>query len=414
VAERLAVWLYGTAVAYLQQGDNYRLTLDWAEEGIARWGRGSRVLSVSLPLGAPLDTKGTAGLDFFENLLPEGPTKIAMARLAGVTPSNTYGILESFGGDCAGAVVVLPDGEAQAAPRNAGYNALTEEDLATAVRMLESAPLGSDIASGYKPSLSGYQRKLLVGRDGNGVWQRPEGGSPSTWILKPDGRTPMASNEITCLNLAEACGLEVPDRELLIVDGAPTLAIRRYDRAITDEGVIRLHQEDACQATSIPPDLKYESDGGPSLLAVATVIRDFGVLPDLRGLLRRVAFNSAIGNADAHAKNTSFLHLSDAVAVQLAPVYDLVSTMALEPVDDQGRPIANDPRMGQMVNGVLDSRNVTDDDLIAEGASWRLRRDEARQIVDTMLDRAAEAVRRVEGDERVLAAISERIAQLRT
>jgi len=134
---------------------------------------------------------------------------------------------------------------------------------------------------------------------------------------------------------------------------------------------------------------------------------------DLRDLLARVAFNSAISNADAHAKNTSFLHHSDGVAVQLAPAYDLLSTMALEPVDDQGRPVPNDPRMGQMVNGVLDTRNVTKDDLIAEGASWRLRRDEARQIVDTTLDRAADAVRSVEGDERVLAAISERIAQLR-
>ena len=414
MAERLAVWLYGTPVAYLRQGNNYRLTLEWAEEGIVRWGRGSRVLSVSLPLGVPLDVKDNAGLDFFENLLPEGPTKIAMARLAGVTPSNTYGILESFGGDCAGAVIVLPEGQAPAVPRNAGYRALTQEDLATAVRMLESAPLGSDIASGYKPSLAGFQRKLLVGRDESGVWQRPDGGSPSTWILKPDGRTPMASNEITCLNLAKACGLEVPDRELLMIDGVPTLAIRRYDRAITGEGVIRVHQEDGCQATSIPPDLKYESDGGPSLLALATVIRDFGVLPDLRDLLARVAFNSAIGNADAHAKNTSFLHPSDGVAVRLAPVYDLLSTMALEPKDDQGREIPNNPRMGQMVNGVLDIRNVTKDDLVAEATSWRLRRDEARRIVDATLDRAADAVRSVEGDRRVLAAISVSIARLGT
>jgi hypothetical protein len=88
--------------------------------------------------------------------------------------------------------------------------------------------------------------------------------------------------------------------------------------------------------------------------------------------------------------------------------------MALYPVDDQGRPLPNDPRMGQMVNGVSDTRNVTKDDLIGECASWRLRRNEAHHIVDTTLDRAAEAVGTVDGDERVLAAISERIAQPRT
>ncbi len=100
------------------------------------------------------------------------------------------------------------------------------------------------------------------------------------------------------------------------------------------------------QATSNPPQLKYESDGGPSLQSVATVIRDFGVLTDLRELLALVAFNCAIGNADAHAKNTSFLHPPDSVTVPLAPVYDLLSTLSLEPVDDRGRQIAKNPPDG--------------------------------------------------------------------
>jgi hypothetical protein len=146
--------------------------------------------------------------------------------------------------------------------------ALTQADLATAVRMLDSAPLGTDIASGYKPSLPGVQRKLLVGRAASGAWQRPEGASPSTWILKPDGRTAMAQ-----------------------------VRVRR--RAI------------AAGSSDCDPGLRR--------------------LPDLRDLLARVAFNSARSNADAHAKNTSFLHLSDGAVVQLAPADDLVSTMAPEP-----------------------------------------------------------------------------------
>ena len=88
---------------------------------------------------------------------------------------------------------------------------------------------------------------------------------------------------------------------------------------------------------------------------MANVIRDFGVLDDRRSLLARVTFNAAIGNADAHAKNVSFLHASDGGPVQLAPAYDLLSTVTLEVVDGQGRPISNDPRMGQMINGVLDA-----------------------------------------------------------
>jgi serine/threonine-protein kinase HipA len=361
-------------------------------------------------LGIPV--AANAGLDFFENLLPEGPTKNAVARIAGVTPSNTYGILETFGGDCAGAIVVLPDGHTPIASQDVAYKAFTKEDLATAVRTLESAPLGLDLLSGYKPSLPGYQRKLLVGRDESGIWQRPQGGSPSTWVLKPDGRTAMAINEVTCLNLADKCGFAVPDHELIKIDDSPTLAICRYDRTITKEGIVRLHQEDGCQATSIPPDFKYEANGGPSLSAVASVIRDFGYPPDLRDLLARVAFNVAVGNADAHAKNTSFLHPQDGGAIQLAPVYDVLSTVALEPIDDQGRPVPNDPTMGQMVNGVLDINNVTKDDLVAEGVSWRLNRDEVRQIVTTTLGRVADAARLTDGDEKVLSVISDRIARL--
>lgn len=116
-------------------------------------------------------------------------------------------------------------------------------------------PLGAAPERGFRPSLAGFQRKALVGRAADEAWQLPGGDAPSTWILKPDGPHPMAANEATCMMLAAACGLEVPETELLDVGGLPVLAVRRYDRQEAPAGGIpaRLHQEDGCQATATPP-----------------------------------------------------------------------------------------------------------------------------------------------------------------
>lgn len=111
MAEHLVAWLYGTPVADLLPGREYRMTLRWRDEGIERWGRGSTVLSVGLELDSPTGPRDMRGLDFFENILPEGPALTQMAALAGTRPADTYGVLTAFGRDCAGAIVLLPDGE---------------------------------------------------------------------------------------------------------------------------------------------------------------------------------------------------------------------------------------------------------------------------------------------------------------
>lgn len=384
MADSVNVWLYGTPVCAIARSVDHRMSLTWLPDAGARWGAGSRVLSVSLPLGVPVPGRDNRPLDFFENLLPEGPTLDEMARLAGVPRADTFGVLAQFGRDCAGAVTILPEGEAPTPAAAATYLKLTDEDLARALRNQSSAPLGADLVSGFRPSLPGFQRKLLVGRAEDGSWARPQGGSPSTWILKPDGATPMAANEFACLRLARAVGLETPDIELVILDGIPTLAVRRYDRT---PALDRIHQEDACQATGSPAGWKYEHEGGPSLQAFAKVLRDFGPVDDLPELLRRVTFNVVIGNADAHAKNFSVLHPPGSDEIRLAPIYDLVATVALAPVDRRGRRIEPDQRLGQRVGGTSLVDEVSRDHLVAEGMSWGLRSITASKVIDDMLER---------------------------
>jgi serine/threonine-protein kinase HipA len=131
-------------------------------------------------------------------------------------------------------------------------------------------------------------------------------------------------------------------------------------------------------------------------------------------LLRRTTFNMAIGNADAHAKNFSVLHEADSPAVGLAPLYDVLATIALELTDSTGQPVRADTHLGQRVGGQADIRKVTTASLIDEAATWGIRRRAASAVVTETLDRVLTAIPATPGDERVLTAIrgqAERISR---
>jgi serine/threonine-protein kinase HipA len=415
VADRLVVWLYGTPVAVLAPGPEFRIRLEWRPEGIERWGLGNPVLSVGLPIGTPLGPRDTRGVDFFENMLPEGPALTRMAALAGVRPVDTYGILAMFGRDCAGAVMLLPEGDRPGTGGPSGYTPVPLDGLRLVISALDVAPLAAAPERGFRPSLAGFQRKALFGRAADGTWELPYGDAPSTWILKPDGPHAMAANEATCLRLAAACGLEVPETELLDVAGLPVLAVSRYDRLASPGAALpgRVHQEDGCQATGTPPGMKYQEQGGPALRDLAGLLRNFGDPADVTRLLRRTTFNMAVGNADAHAKNFSVLHDPDSTSIRLAPLYDVLSTIALELTDGTGQPMQADTHLGQRVGGQADVRQVTAASLLDEAASWGMRRRTAGSVVAETLDRVLATAPDTAGDQRVLAVISEQSARIR-
>jgi serine/threonine-protein kinase HipA len=415
VADQLVAWLHGTPVAALTPGPEFRIRLEWRPEGIERWGLGSPALSVGLPIGSPIGSRDMRGLDFFENMLPEGPALARMATLAGVRPVDTYGILAAFGRDCAGAVTLLPDGERAGAQDRSGYTPMIPGDLRQVIGDLDAAPLGVAPERGFRPSLPGFQRKALLGRAPDGTWQLPYGDAPSTWILKPDGPHAMAANEATCMRLAAACHLDAAQTELLDVAGLPVLAVRRYDRLETAGGALpaRLHQEDGCQATATPPGMKYEEQGGPALRDLASLLRSYGDPADVTRLLRRTAFNMAVGNADAHAKNLSILHDTDDPTISLSPLYDALSTIALELTDTAGQPMRADTHLGQRVGGQADIRKVTAASIVDEAVTWGVRRRTAGAVVAETLDHVLAAIPETAGDERVLAVIGKQAEKLR-
>lgn len=261
---------------------------------------------------------------FFENLLPEGEIRVAIARLKQVSERNTFGLLGEMGGDCAGAISLWPQDEKP--QDDEGYAALSDDRLQELLANMHKRPL-LVMDDELRLSLAGVQNKLPVHYDGTQL-SLPKGSAPSSHILKPGspGFGHMPINEHFCMRLAAALGLPVPGSTILRKP-APVYLIQRYDRINSLDGAVtRIHQIDFCQALNLPSAKKYEKEGGPNLEACFEIVTRYSMQPakDRLHLISWVIFNFLIGNADAHAKNLSLLITQEGIS--LAPFYDLIST----------------------------------------------------------------------------------------
>jgi serine/threonine-protein kinase HipA len=324
--KRLVVHLNSEPVGDLEQDDSGLLEFRYHSEWLGR--ADATPLSRSLPLQA--DTfRGKHARAFFAGILPEEGPRQRIAAILGISERNDFAMLERIGGECAGAVSLLPEGLAPPSAGDARLRELSEEELRRVVDELPNRPLmaGED---GVRLSLAGAQDKLPVVMR-NGRIFLPLGSTPSTHILKPEPeRFPgLAANEVFCLTLAKTVGLAVAAVESRTIGGKACLVVQRYDRTIGDDGTVgRLHQEDFCQALGFPPERKYQQEGGPLLRDCVELLRGWSTTPvlDLREFLDGLVFNVLVGNADAHGKNYSMLYAGG--RRRLAPFYDLVCTLA--------------------------------------------------------------------------------------
>ena len=97
-------------------------------------------VSRSLPLGSdPFEHRQCR--PFFSGLLPEAEVRQAVARALGVTPRNDFVLLELLGGECAGAVTLVPAGEAPPRPSVPDdHRTLSREELSRILRVLPDRP----------------------------------------------------------------------------------------------------------------------------------------------------------------------------------------------------------------------------------------------------------------------------------
>ena len=323
----LDVWWDGRRAGRLTQNEHGELGFAYGPEWLADGA--APALSASLPKGPELFNR-RACRPFFGGLLPEESQRDAAAQALGVSRGNDFALLDRLGGDVAGALQLLPPGEAPGAPDSAAQPApLDEEGL---IRVLDALPLRPLLAgeAGLRLSLAGAQSKVPVVLV-NGAIALPAPGQPTTHILKPPIARFAATteNEAFAMRLAAAVGLEVAAVEPRLVRDRPFLLVQRYDRIRDDGGrVHRIHQEDFCQALGVPPELKYASEGGPTLRDCFALVRSQSIRPavDVMKLLDAAIFNVITGNADAHGKNFSLLYERE--GPRLAPLYDLLATVA--------------------------------------------------------------------------------------
>lgn len=264
----------------------------------------------------------------FGGLLPEEGQRTAIARALGVSPDNPFRLLAALGGDVAGALAFLPEGEKPPLPpEGEPPPTLDDAELAVLIGRLPRVPMLAG-QGGARLSLAGAQGKLPVVL-AEGRVAVPRVGEPSTHLIKPEpDRFPgLAANEGFCLALARAVGLDAAMAEWREVADKPYLLVTRYDRLDRDGHTIRLHQEDFAQAQGVPPNRKYASEGGPTFRDCFALARQATTRParEVLKLADAAIFNVIIGNADAHAKNYSLLRQRKGEVV-LAPLYDLVAT----------------------------------------------------------------------------------------
>lgn len=359
MVKTLEVWLAGAHVGTLSQVQG-RLGFSYA----AAWLGSNEALSLSqsLPLGEqPFDD--TASRPFFAGLLPEGGKRRLVAQALQVSRQNDFALLDSLGGECAGAVMLLEPGITPPAPN--APRAVRWLDAPQLLAVLDELPLRPMLAGdeGLRLSLAGAQDKLPVVFEGDMIGL-PLFGTPSTHILKPAiaGVDGSVFNEGFCMALALALKLDVAKTQIRSVntkilktkglssqglsghaDQRDYLLVTRYDRQLVSVIGLpeqklqqqRLHQEDFCQALSVAPETKYQSEGGPDLAqAFALLARATRPsAPQTLKLLDFVVFNALIGNHDAHGKNFSLLYTAKGVV--LAPLYDALCTAIYPTLTDK-------------------------------------------------------------------------------
>jgi serine/threonine-protein kinase HipA len=322
--KRLHVYLNGATVGTLKQNDSGLLEFCYGAEWLAK--PDATPLSRSLPLQAET-FRGKHARAFFAGMLPEEGPRQQIAAILGISERNDFAMLECIGGECAGAVSLLPEG--MPLPDAGKTRELRGQELQGIIAELHRRPLMAG-REGVRLSLAGAQDKLPVVMHGSRM-ALPLGNTPSTHIIKPepDMFPGLVANEVFCMTLAKAVGLKVPRVEARLIGGRACIVVERYDRLVSPEkAVTRLHQEDFCQALGVPPEKKYQQEGGPLLRDCIALIRDWSTAPalDIRDFLDGLIFNVQIGNADAHGKNYSFLYQGK--SRRLAPFYDLICTLA--------------------------------------------------------------------------------------
>lgn len=290
---------------------------------------------VPLSLTVPVAVGRYDIFDWMDGLLPTSTeVRGEWAERYGAASINPMDMLSTpIGWDCAGAVqFCAPEQLGDLRSRSPARVEMGEAELARHLESVRHGMISAVPAHWWAPfSLAGAQAKTVLCREAD-KWAKPEGGEPSTHILKvalprfPDNDLV----EHVCMSAMRRTGIAAARTEIVYAGAERAIAIERFDRRQAGGKLVRVHQEDVCQALGFPSHLKYQRDNGPSPADVASVLGTSrtGSASTSR-FFDALVCNWLLAAPDAHAKNYSLLF--DGPGIVLAPLYDVCSMAPYAP-----------------------------------------------------------------------------------
>lgn len=331
MTDSLVVILDDTIAGTLTRLPGGRLRFDYADD--YREGPNATPLSVSMPTQVRSHPDG-AITPWLWGLLPDNEAVLSRwARDFHASASSPFSMLSTpIGHDCAGAVrFATPVAVEEIMARPGEVTWLSDQEVGQRLRELRedaTSWLGREFTGQF--SLAGAQAKTALLHE-DGRWGVPSGAAATSHILKPAvaGLDDHDLNEHLCLDAARRAGLIVARTRVAQFGEESAIVVDRYDRRAVDGRLVRIHQEDVCQALGVPPSRKYQNEGGPGPKDVARLFRE--TMPPRAAdeavwrFLDALAWNWLIAGTDAHAKNYSLLLAAG--QVRLAPLYDVASAL---------------------------------------------------------------------------------------
>jgi serine/threonine-protein kinase HipA len=334
---RLVLWMNGEKVGTwsVSQGRHQLQYEDsWLQSPQAR------PLSLTLPFTPGNQPhRGDMVAAWFDNLLPDSPSlRERIAALFKTKGQSTFDLLAEVGRDSVGAIRLLPESHEPGDVKTIEAEPLSEAEIAQLLRSVSSAQAWLDAdfhADDFRISLAGAQEKTALLKVKN-QWMRSLGPTPTTHILKlPLGMianmqldmTGSVENEWLCAQLMQAYGVPAAHCTLEEFEGFKVLAVERFDRVCAEDKswLIRLPQEDMCQALGYPSHMKYEVDGGPGMDKILNLLNGSVQAEQDKFNFIKVQFLFwLLCASDGHAKNFS-IHIKAGGGYAMTPVYDVLS-----------------------------------------------------------------------------------------
>ncbi len=312
--------------------------------------------------------EGIALFNGIRDASPDGWGRYLLQKAAGSDHLDEFDYLIASDDERVGALAFGPDptrGPARTLPT--GNEVIEGEafDLAELAEAVERVQQVDDLEPDLKrllnagPSLGGARPKAVTQVEG------------FPWIAKfslRDDSYPVCRTEFAVMQLAQECGLDVPNIKLVESFGRDIYLIQRFDRAPKGNDLRRLPYASALTMLEASELASHRY----SYRDIADAIRQHGSEPerDLRELFRRMAFNILVGNDDDHLRNHAFLF--DLRGWRLSPLFDVV------------------PKPRASVNGSLvltigeNGKMATLANALTSAPSFGLKHDEAAMLLEAL------------------------------